>query len=245
MQTHIDRWDGDYGVNVCVVCGRSFGTRRDLAQHKRTVQCDPNGPPSPKRTTYVASEEALVEDPLEAPLDGAVGNDVLSDELQQLVRQHWASIRTSVARGPVQSRYNYRLTTLDTRDLEEQLRRVFDEQTYSFKINMSYGFVLRNKQTGRYTYIHSSCNCCGRYLDEPSLVTNLQDFEAFLQGIRLPDLLQWVVAQRPDSAWVVELVTNATFFVNKIVDHPIGCINANLPPYLKHNKAVITLERLS
>ena len=51
-----------------------FGTRRDLAQHKRTVQCDPNGPPSPKRTTYVANEEALVEDPLEAPLDGAVGN---------------------------------------------------------------------------------------------------------------------------------------------------------------------------
>ena len=206
--------DGDYGVNVCVVCGRSFGTRRDLAQHKRTVQCDPNGPPSPKRTTYVASEEALMEDPLEAPLDGAVGNDVLSDELQQLVRQHWASIRTSLARGPVQSRYNYRLTTLDTRDLEEHLRRVFDERTYSFKINMSYGFILRNKQT---------CNCCGRYLDEPSLVTNLQDFEAFLQRIRLPDVLQWVV--------------------NKIVDHPIGCINANLPPYLKHNKAVITLER--
>ena len=56
--------DGDYGVNVCGVCGRSFGTRRDLAQHKRRVRCYPNGPPSPKRTTYVASEVALVEDPL-------------------------------------------------------------------------------------------------------------------------------------------------------------------------------------
>ena len=29
-----------------------------------------------------------MEDPLEAPLDGAVENDVLSDELQQLVRQY-------------------------------------------------------------------------------------------------------------------------------------------------------------
>ena len=88
-----------------------------------------------------------MQDLLETSLDGAVGNDVLSDELQQFVRQHWASIRTSAARGPVQSRYNYRLTTLDTRDLEGQLRRVFDEQTYSFKINMSYGFILRNKHT--------------------------------------------------------------------------------------------------
>ena len=79
---------GDYGVNVCDVCVRSFGIRRYLQQHNRTVRCDPNGPPSPKRTTYVASEKALVEDPLEAPLDGAVENDVLSDELQQLVRQY-------------------------------------------------------------------------------------------------------------------------------------------------------------
>ena len=124
--------DGDYSVNVCDVCGRSFGTRRDLAQHTRTVQCDPNGSPSPKRTTDDANEEALLEYLLETPIDGAVGNDFLSDELQQLVRQHWASIRTSVARGPVQSRYNYRLTTLDTRDLEEQLRRVFDELKMSW-----------------------------------------------------------------------------------------------------------------
>ena len=158
-------------ASTCVMSGGARSVHAVIS-HKRTVRCDPNGPPSPKRTTYVASEIALVEDPIEAPLDGAVGNDVLSDELPQLVRQYWASIHTSVVRGPVQSRYNYRLTTLDTRDLEEQLRRVFDEQTYSFKINMSYGVILRNKQTGRYKYFHSSCNCCGWFLDEPSLVTN-------------------------------------------------------------------------
>ena len=214
-KTSIDG-DGDYGVNVCDVCGRSFGIRLDLIQYKRTVRCDLNGPPSPKRSTYVASEEAFVEDPVEAPLDGAVGNDVLSDELQQLFRLHWASVRTYMARGPVQSRYNNRLTTLVTCDLEEQLRRVFDKHTHSFKINMSYGFILRNKQTGRYRYFPSSCNCCGRYLDEPSLVRKSQDFEAFLQRVRLPDVLQWFVAHRPDSAWVVEIVTNATFFLKKL-----------------------------
>ena len=235
---------GDDGINVCDVCRRSFSTRHELIQHTRTVRCDPEGPPSPKRrVSAVASNDELVEDPLEAPFEYPIGNDLLSDELLRVVRQHWVSIRTSVSRGPVQSRYNYRLTTLDTRDLEQQLRRVFDEQNYSFKINLSYGFVLRNKNTGRYRYFHSSFNCCGRYLDEPSLVTNSQDFETFLQRIRLPDVLQWVGSQRPDSAWVVEIVTNATFFINKIIDHPIGCVNTILPPYLKRNKAVITLER--
>ena len=39
-----------------------------------------------------------------------------------------------------------------------------------------------------------------------------------------------------------ELVTNATFFLNKIVDHPIGCVGVNLPTYVKNNKSIIGLE---
>ena len=40
-----------------------------------------------------------------------------------------------------------------------------------------------------------------------------------------------------------ELVTNVTFFVNRIIDHPIGCVGMiSLPVYIKKNKAVIGLE---
>ena len=40
-----------------------------------------------------------------------------------------------------------------------------------------------------------------------------------------------------------ELVTNDTFFVNRVVDHSIGCVNMILlPVYIKKNKAVIGLE---
>ena len=42
----------------------------------------------------------------------------------------------------------------------------FHRSTTAFKINISYGFILRNRTSGRYKYYHSSCNCCGRYLDE-------------------------------------------------------------------------------
>ena len=94
--------------------------------------------------------------------------------------------------------------------LVPSLKIMFQEQTNAFKINLSYGFVLRNKNTGQYKYYHSSCNCCGRYLDEPSLVTNSKDFDDFLERIRETDVLQWAINQRPDSAWVCELVTNVT-----------------------------------
>ena len=38
-------------------------------------------------------------------------------------------------------------------------------------------------------------------------------------------------------------VTNVTFFVNRILQHPIGCVGINRPAYVKRNKAVIGLEK--
>ena len=57
------------------------------------------------------------------------------------------------------------------------------------------------------------------------------------------DILQWAVAQRPNSDWICEMVTNATFFLNRIDDHPIGCVGVALPDYVKHNKAIVGLEK--
>ena len=226
---------------MCTVCDSSFTRERDLDRHKRTVQCGgpPQPGPAPKRRRIVAS---LNEDPVLAPPVEHAANDELSSAIRDFVHENWGSIRTHVVHGPVQTRYNRRLTSLDTRDLHEQLRVLFEEQTTSFKINCSFAFILKNKTTNRLKYYHSSNNCCGRLLEEPSLITNRGDFDRFLARIQESDILQWAIAQRPNSDWVCEHVTNATFFLNKIVDHPIGCVGVNLPTYVKNNKSIIGLE---
>ena len=227
---------------VCDVCRRSFTGERDLDRHKRTVQCGgpPQPGPAPKRRRIVAS---LNEDPVLAPPVEHAANDELSSALQDAVRDNWGSIRTYVTQGPVQTRYNRRLTSLDTRDLHEQLRVLFEEQTTSFKINCSFAFILKNKTTNRLKYYHSSNNCCGRLLEEPSLITNRGDFDRFLERIKQPDILKWALSQRPNSDWVVELVTNVTYFVNRILQHPIGCVGLVIPAYVKNNKSIIALEK--
>ena len=234
-------------VYTCTKCGKKFNRRDILVRHARTVCTVVKEPPSPKRSNR---EDTTPHHPLvthENPIDPPARlpfADNLSTELLDVVRAHWSTVRTRVTRGPLQCRYDYRLTTLDTTVLETPLKNMFQEQTNAFKINLSYGFVLMNKNTGRYKYYHSSCKCCGRYLDEPSLITNSKDFDDFLERIRETDVLQWAINQRPDSAWVCELVTNVTFFVNRIIDHPIGCVGMiSLPVYIKKNKAVIGLEK--
>ena len=204
------------------------------------MQC--GGPPQPVGPAPKRRRIALNEDPLSPPPIEQL-DDELSSDLQYAVRDNWGSIRTYVAQGPVQTRYNHRLTTMDTRELQEPLRQLFEEQTTAFKVNVSFGFILKQKATSRLRYYHSSNNCCGRYLEEPSLITNRDDFESFLERIRESDILQWAVAQRPNSDWVCEHVTNATFFFNRIVDHPIGCVGVTLPDYVKNNKAIVGLAK--
>ena len=204
------------------------------------MQCGspPQPGPAPKRRRVVAS---LNEDPVLAPPVEHAANDNLSSALQDAVRDNWAAIRTHVVNGPVQARYNIRLMTSDIGGLE--LGHIFAAQTTAFKINISYGFILRNRTSDRYRYYHSSCNCCGRCLDEPSLITNADTFENFLERIKEPDILKWALSQRPNSEWVVELVTNVTYFVNRILQHPIGCVDVVLPDYVKRNKAIVGLVK--
>ena len=123
------------------------------------------------------------------------------------------------------------------------LSRIFHEQTTAFKVNVRYGFILKNKTTGRFKYYHSSCNCFGRYLEEPSMVTNAETFETFLERIHEQDILQWAIAQRRNSDWICELVTNATFFVNRILQHPVGCVGISLSSRIKCNWTIIGLEK--
>ena len=225
---------------LCATCNSSFGRKDNLDRHRRTMRC--GAPPQPGPSAPKRRRIALNEDPLSPPPAGEA-YDELSAGLRDFVHENWASVRTHVVTGPVQTRYNHRLTSLDTRDLHEQLRVLFDQQTTAFKINCSFAFILKQKVTGRLRYYHSSNNCCGRLLEEPSLITNRGDFDRFLARIQESDILQWAIAQRPNSDWVCEHVTNATFFLNRIVQHPIGCVDVVLPDYVKRNKAIVGLVK--
>ena len=182
---------------ACDVCHSGFGRKRDLDHHKRTVRC--GGPPQPGPSAPKRRRIALNEDPLTPPPIEHAANDNLSRDLRDFVHENWASVRTHVVNGPVQTRYNHRLTSLDTRNLQEPLFALFDQQKTAFKVNASYGFVLKEKQSGRLRYYHSSSNCCGRLLEEPSLIANRDDFDRFLARIAESDIQQWARDQRPDS----------------------------------------------
>ena len=156
-------------------------------------------------------------------------------------RQHWPQIRTRFSRHNRLDWYNFRLSTINPSSLQEQLNRIFADQPAVFKVNFAFGFILRNTETGALQYYHPSANN-NLVLEQRFLVPNQADLDRLYEQVNNIDFLEWIRQQRPNSKWVVDLVTNVTWFAWKIRDHPIGR-GKYLPGYIVDNPGITPLDR--
>ena len=192
--------------------------------------------PSPTKTQATASS-TLQEDP-RAFTD-------LSEQQQNPLseyRRHWHQIRTRFSRkNRLLDWYNYRLFSLHSIELLQHLNEIFTDQTTVFKLNVSFGFILRNNETGSLQYYYASRNN-NHLFDTPFQIATAADLQQVRQTLHDTDILEYVRQQRPNSKWVVEQVTNATFFVTKLRDHAIGR-GKILPNYIVENRGIVTLDK--
>ena len=124
----------------------------------------------------------------------------------------------------------------------EMIRNIFTQQTSAFRINVSFGFILRNVETGELRYYHPSQNNA-RFFDVPHLIRNEEDLDKFQDELSHHDMLEYIRQQRPDTKSVVHLLTNVTFYVNKINEHPIGA-SVLLPDYILKNPGLYNDDNL-
>ena len=104
--------------------------------------------------------------------DTVLPPSVLPSTLHQ---EHWKATRTRQSRhNNVQDWYNYRLHSTDITELERYVDDIFRDQTTAFKLNLSFGFVLMNNETGQTQYHHSSVNN-NRVIETPFQTRNVQD----------------------------------------------------------------------
>jgi hypothetical protein len=58
------------------------------------------------------------------------------------------------------------------------------------------------------------------------------------RGLSRHDILEYIRQQRPDTKWVVHLLTNVTFYLNKLIQHPIGT-RVVLPDFFLRNQGLV------
>ena len=107
-----------------------------------------------------------------------------------------------------------------------------------FKLNVSFGFILRNNETGALQYYYAS-RINEQVFEEPFQINTAADLQQVREALLNHDVLEWVRQRRPNSKWVVEQVTNITFFGTKLRGHSIGR-GTYLPSYLAEDHWIAT-----
>ena len=86
----------------------------------------------------------------------------LPEAQQSLVHQyrdHWHQIRNRFSRkNRILDWYNFHLSSLQPQELITHLNNIFTDQSTVFKLNVSFGFILRNNETGALQYYYASRN---------------------------------------------------------------------------------------
>ena len=96
--------------------------------------------------------------------------DKQDPDLKPFIHLNWDSIRTFSRRGPIQNLFNFYYND-DMRNLIVDIAKtIMKNQKTQFKINYSFGFVLRNIETGDFRYYHASNNTL--MLDTAVLISN-------------------------------------------------------------------------
>ena len=132
---------------------------------------------------------------------------------------------------------NFQLESFTNDHIAEAFKTVYDHQTQSFKVSISIGCILQNKETDELVFYRASRNN-QRLFDDTYLISCQNDFKCMHDRILAVDLQARI--SYPNTKFVYVKTTNVGFYLTKLLGNPIGS-QVELPTYLKCNKGLISL----
>ena len=139
--------------------------------------------------------------------------------------------------------FNFAMSSFAMFLLNDKLDYVFKELKCAAKINLAFGFVLKNIEDGmcRYFYAHEN----NTNMERSKIVCTQADMTNFKNRMQKMDIVDICSRERSNTKWKFYKLTNLTIFASLLKDVPMSCRDAVLPdPLLKnHNVNCFTFER--
>ena len=139
--------------------------------------------------------------------------------------------------------FNFAMSSIDISLLNEKLDYVFKELNYAVKVNLAFGFVLKNIEDGmcRYFYPHEN----NTIMERSKLVCTQADMTNLENKMKKMGIVDICTGDRANTKRNFYRLTNLTIFASLLKDVLMGCKEAVLPePLLKnHNVNCLTSER--
>ena len=139
--------------------------------------------------------------------------------------------------------FNFAMSSFDMCLLNVKLDYVFKELKYAAKVNLAFGFVLKNVEDGSCSYFYAHEN--NTVMERSKLVCAQADMTNLKNRMQKMDIVDIRSREVSNKKWKFDKQTNLTIFASLVKDVPMGCKDTVLPePLLKnHNVNCLTFER--
>ena len=229
----------------CVHCGKIFSTLSTLKVHKcQNNQVSSSGVVC-RRCNFVCADRAALNLHIRAHhlMRGAgpiATPDIQDPQLRQCYEAHSSYINDEHVLGQVQSFYNWPLVNNDQFSLDglcAHAESIYQDQSSTFKLNLSFGIILENIETGEFRYFRAYSN--DPIFNSPLHISRKEDLIKLREKLSELDITQYIMKARPNTHWRPALVTNVRYYITS-TGFPLGS-PISLPPHVMQSKSVLTL----
>ena len=208
-------------VESSQVKSQEFPSYYSLQQHRRKE----HGAKQRKRGDTVADLNKIVEEEGE---DGEKLKEELGACQHFLVDTEMENRRNKV--------FNFQMSKLDTKIINEKLEEVFNKLDSAAKINIALGFVLQNIETGEYRYFYAHEN--NTLFEKSHLLCTKADLITIQGKVEKFDIVEQCTQERQNTKWRFKLITNVTVFAALLKNISMECPDSVLPESLLKNHSV-------
>ena len=123
--------------------------------------------------------------------------------------------------------FNYAVKTLNETTVNEKLDLFFNNLKSAAKVNLAFGFILKNIDDGslRYFYAHEN----NTLLDRSKLVCTHDDLAKLKDFLNKTDVIKFRSSEGKNTNWRFYKLTNVNVFAVLLKDVAMGCKDAVLP----------------
>ena len=229
LQKHIIR--GCSSRRECGICGRKFKIVKYLENHEKNAKptacdicdkifCHVSEMERHRRTSHIGmvSGGNIENDNLNQIIYPRTGFEE-EEGYKEQVKTHWNKIRDSKEERTFYTEVNRTLTPDFTyNDLLDIIKDLCDEDV--LKINLGFGFMLRNTVTGEYRYFYVSSN--NLIFDRAYTISKMADVKELVEQIRHMDLPETFYLKRPSSGWILAGLPNIFIKAMYLKGVPLG-----------------------
>ena len=132
--------------------------------------------------------------------------------------------------------FNYAVETLNETIVNEKLDHFFNNLKCAAKVNLAFGFILKNIEDGGFRYFYAHEN--NTSLDRSKLVCTHDDLAKLKEFLNQTDVIESCCREGMNTMWGFYKLTNLTVFAALLKDAPMGCKIAVLPEPLLRNGTI-------